>query len=141
MYISCEGGCGYELELINNNLSSNPIQVPSCKMHDYLIHKTWVYPSLTLCSCDNIVKSMSITVANEKMILALMNNKNLILYNSKGEQYKLDIRDDVIDLNAFSIVTYDNNTEIILICRDLCFFHIYTDILRYYKTSSFVCYL
>ena len=38
-------------------------------MHDYLIHKTWVYPSLTLCSCDDIAKSISITVADEKMIL------------------------------------------------------------------------
>lgn len=141
LFVSCEGECGYELEFISNILSSNPKKAPNCKMNDYLIHKTWVYPSFTFCSCSNIIKSISVTVAEKKMTVALMSDNSIILFDSKGEQYKVDIRDNILDLNAFSIVTYENKPEIILVCRDLFFFHIYTDILRYFKTSSFVCYL
>ena len=54
--------------------------------------------------------------------------------DDKEKRYDLDIRENVIDMNVFGITDKEQQPRIVLICRDLSFFYVYTDIWRFYKT-------
>lgn len=104
-----------------------------------LTHKTWVYPDQITCSCSSISKVVSVCVPNQLMYIELMKDSSIYLLDSKGVKYKLDIRDDIIDLNAYHILDRTQQSRLLLICRDLSFFYVYTDILRFYRCLSIVC--
>ena len=54
-------------------------------------------------------------------------------------KYDLDIRENVIDMNVFGITDNDQQPRIVLICRDLSFIYVYTDIWRFYKSLRYFC--
>lgn len=139
LYVSCEGDRGYELELRDGSFHMTSKHTPSCQMVGTLTHKTWVYPDQLTCSCSSISKVISVCVPDQLMYVELMKDSSIYLLDSKGKKYKLDIRDDIIDLNAYHILDRTQQSRLLLICRDLSFFYVYTDILRFYRCLSIVC--
>lgn len=140
LYVSCEGGLGYEVELKNNILHTISKQAKECKMLDYITHKTWVYPNKVICSCEHVCKCISVNVPEQVIFISLMDNGDIFLTDQTGNQYKLDIREKVIDMAANYIMDCNKQSRVVLICRDLSFFHVYTDIWRFISSLCCVCY-
>lgn len=134
LYVSCEGEHGYEMELYNNTFKSTLKQANNCTNEDYLRHKTWIYPSLVTCSCCSIVKAVTVYVKDQFFIISLRDDDSMIFEDQEGKQYRLDIREKIIDFNAYHIVDHDQHSRVILVCRDLSYFHLYTDIWRFYQS-------
>ena len=141
LFISCEGGFGYELELRNNAIHSTRIKAMDCEishMKNYFIHKTWIYPDLVTCSCSSLQKAVSVLVGEQLIIIMLMNGL-LYLCDSQGNRYQIGICESISDLNVYHMVNKQQQSRIVLLCRDLSFLHVYTDIWRYYQYLSWIC--
>ena len=151
LFVSCEGGSGYEVELRTKSHKDTPIlssrEVPK---HDATTelsygHICWYYSKdHHYCNCKTIRKCVCVVIpaivrtnsstSKSTFLFILHENGDLIMQDQQDQQYKLSIIETIVDFNVQFILDNNSMPRLILVCRNANFFSFYTDILSYFRS-------
>ena len=138
LFVSCKGSTAYEMEFLHGSFQTTEIRSKECGQEGLRYHHIYVYPcgpSYSIhCSCEGVLKCCTLCTPSSLLHFELNKSNQFYLVDGEGNQYRIDIRDQIDDMTAFYVVDRALLPQVVLVCRSGNYINVYTDILQYYHS-------